>query len=449
MNGHVRKRGSLWEIVLELGEQNAQRCPDCIDARGRGRRYWSDAERLPACPKCGDEMVDVRERRQIVPPERYRTKKEAQQGLTRQLSADLNGVFVEPTKLTLRDFLTEHWLSDISGSVRVATLVKYRSHVERYILPFFEDSVLRRITPTAVASFNTSLRDSPRRPRRRRGGEEVSRESAGDAADDVETPYVALQPLSPASRRDVYVTLATALNAAVDQGFLSVNPASRVTTPKREYSREIQYWTKEETSRFLTARQDDRLHPLWRLLVMTGLRRGEALGLKWNDVDLAALRASVQRSRGVVGGTVIVQPPKTRTGRRSIRFDEATAKVLAEWKKRQAAERLLCGPAWLGGDALESDWVFTSERGLPPHPGSITKSFWVAEAKVDVKRIRLHDLRHTYATTALEAGVHVKVVQEQLGHATVAQTIDTYSFAIPSLHEAAAQKVAALVDGPL
>ena len=101
-----------------------------------------------------------------------------------------------------------------------------------------------------------------------------------------------------------------------------------------------------------------------------------------------------------------------------------------------------------GGRRTRIRLGFASERGLPPHPGSITKNFWVAEAKVDVKRIRLHDLRHTYATTTPKTGVHVEVVQEQLGHATVAHTIDTYSFALLSLHEAAAQKVAALVDGP-
>ena len=388
-------------------------------------------------------MLDTSDRRQIVPPERYRTKKEAQQALTQQLSADLNGAFVPPTNLSLRDFLTAHWLKDISGSVRPSTLVKYRSHVERYIVPYFEDSLLRKITPTAVADFNANLRDSSRRPRRVRSGEGAQ----GDASVSSGDQSASLPPLSPASRRDVYVTLATALNAAVDQGLLVRNPASRVAAPRRERSREIRYWSKEETARFLSAVQEDRFYPLWRLLVMTGLRRGEALGLKWSDVDLSALRASIQRSRGVVGGRVIVQPPKTRKGRRFIRFDEATADALAAWKTEQEAERLRCGGAWLGEDPLEASWVFTSEDGRPPHPGSVTKWFWAAEAKVDVQRIRLHDLRHTYATTALEAGVHVKIVQEQLGHATVAQTIDTYSFAIPSLHEDAAQRVAALVDG--
>lgn len=238
------------------------------------------------------------------------------------------------------------------------------------------------------------------------------------------------------------VTLRTALNAAVREGLLMSNPASRATAPKRSSCLELHTWSGPLVRTFLESTAEDREHALWRLLTMTGMRRGEALGLKWPDVDLQSGRVSIQRSRVLAGGRVLEHPPKTEQGRRSVQLDPVTVTALRTWKAQQAQERLVAGSAW-----VEAGWVFTQEDGQPLHPGVVTKRFADAVAGTDLPRIRLHDLRHTSATLALAAGEHPKVVQERLGHATITQTMDTYSHTTPALHEAAAARLAALVDG--
>ena len=161
-------------------------------------------------------------------------------------------------------------------------------------------------------------------------------------------------------------------------------------------------WTAAELRTFLAAVEDDRLYALWLLAASTKMRRGELLGLQWPDVDLGRARVAVRRSLVTVGHKVMVSEPKTAKGRRSVALDPATVAGLKAWHKHQAA---------------------------------------------DLPVIRLHDLRHTNATLALAAGVHPKVVQERLGHANIAITLDTYSHAVPALEEQAARTVAALVFG--
>ena len=188
--------------------------------------------------------------------------------------------------------------------------------------------------------------------------------------------------------------------------------------------------------------RNDRLYPLWLTLAMTGLRRGEALALRWADVDLERARLSVRRSLVPINGTVEVHEPKTSRGRRLVALDPFTVSVLRAWSRRQKEERLEWGPAW-----TDSGLVFTRPDGKLIHPERVSKAFRVAVKKSGLPQIHLHDLRHTHATLALAAGVHPKVVSDRLGHATVAITLDIYSHAIPALSEEAAATVAALVMG--
>ena len=427
--------------MLELGEQPAQRCPICVDARGRGPRYWSDRGRLETCPTCGGQLDDITARRQVILPERFRTKKAAGEALTRQLNAELDGIFVEPDKLTVGEYLTAHWLPSIEESVRATTLISYRAHVERHLVPLLGDVPLRRLSPTAINAFNAALRSQPRQPRRPRRGTK-KRPEVSNVLEATESTVPAPKPLSEGTRRHIYVTLVTSLNAAVAQGLLAVNPTTRATAPQRHDTRELHTWSAEQLRTFLDTTREDRLHALWRWYAMTGMRRGEALGLKWADVDFAGARVSIQRSRVIAGAQVLEHPPKTRTGRRAVPLDAVTLATLRTWKARQAAERLAWGPAW-----VNSDYVFTREDGEPLHPGFVTKRFREAMATTTLPHIRLHDLRHTCATLLLAAGVHAKVVQERLGHATISQTLDIYSHTTPSLHVGAAEQLAAIVDG--
>jgi integrase len=173
------------------------------------------------------------------------------------------------------------------------------------------------------------------------------------------------------------------------------------------------------------------------------MRRGELLGLRWRDVDLEAGRVSVTRSLVSVRNRLSFSEPKTRRGRRSIAVDSGTVAQLRAHRKRQAEERLALGLGRPGRDAL----VFTDPLGEPVKPDSFSQFFDRRVKQLELPRIRLHDVRHTHATLALEAGIHPKVVSERLGHASVAFTLDTYSHAVPALEEQAAEQIAAVLRG--
>jgi integrase len=222
-------------------------------------------------------------------------------------------------------------------------------------------------------------------------------------------------------------------------GLLEANPATGVKRPKVRRP-EMHTWSKEQLSAFLRGTRDDRLGPLWHMLALTGLRRGEALGLKWSDLDFASGRLAIQRQRVLTGYQV--EERQTKTGKsRAVSLDDGTVEVLRRQSQQQLEDAAAWGDAW-----VTSDHVFTREDGSPWHPDRVTKLFDSAVEATGAPRIRIHDLRHTWATLALRAGVHPKVVQERLGHATISITMDTYSHVLPDMQESAAEMVAALVD---
>jgi integrase len=173
---------------------------------------------------------------------------------------------------------------------------------------------------------------------------------------------------------------------------------------------------------------------------MTGMRRGEALGLRWEDVDLENGRLAVRRALIPIGAAVVVSEPKTARGRRSVALDPETVEALKRQAAQQLADQVEKGDAW-----RETGLVFTCEAGDAWHPDVVSRKFRQAVKRSLLPVIRLHDLRHTHATLALRAGIHPKVVSERLGHATIAITLDTYSHAIPAMQEEAAALIAGLV----
>jgi len=201
-------------------------------------------------------------------------------------------------------------------------------------------------------------------------------------------------------------------------------------------------WTEGEATGFLAAVRDERLYPLWRLVLATGLRQGELCGLRWSDVDLEVGRLEVVTTR-VVAETVVTGAPKTKAGARLVALDAGTVIGLTAWRRRQLEERLAAGPAW-----SDHQLVLVDELGVPPHPETVTRWWNEAVARARVRRIRLHDARHTAATLALRAGVPLKVVTQRLRHADVAVTMRVYQHVTAQDDQAAADALGrALGDG--
>jgi integrase len=234
-----------------------------------------------------------------------------------------------------------------------------------------------------------------------------------------------------------------AFKDAVRWGRLARNPADAADPPPGgQKSDTVEAWDAPTLRRFLaaSAAAEDRLHPLWVLLATTGMRRGEALGLRWRDVDFDGGRVSVVQTIIQIGTKASISEPKTRRGRRAISLDPATVAILREHRRRTLQERLLVGP-----DFTDLDLVFHKPDGARLKPDAISATFLRRGRRYEVPRLTLQGLRHTWATLALERGVHPRVVQERLGHSTIAITLGIYSHVSPTLHDEAAQLVADLV----
>jgi integrase len=169
------------------------------------------------------------------------------------------------------------------------------------------------------------------------------------------------------------------------------------------------------------------------------MRRGEVAGLRWTDVDLAGGRIKNRKPRIAVRHKVHVSEPKTAKGRRWLALDPATVAALREHRKRQAEARLAVGPGW-----TESGWCSPGRTGASCTRSASTDGS-SGSRRAGLPSIRLHDVRHSYATAALAAGVPAKVVSERLGHANIAITMDLYSHVLPSMDDAAARTVATLI----
>ena len=234
-----------------------------------------------------------------------------------------------------------------------------------------------------------------------------------------------------------------ALEDAVGWNLLARNVGGSAQPPKKQKTSKAT-WNAEQLRRFLDHISDDRLSAAWQVGAMTGMRRGEVLGLCWSDVDFDRSRVTVNRSLISSDYKITVSEPKTERGRRVVAIDPALVEALREHQGRQLLERAAMAGDW-GNDL---DLVFTRENGSPIHPQAFSEAFEGHVAAVKLPSLSLHGLRHTHATLALRAGVHPKVVSERLGHASVAFTLDAYTDSLPDMQETAAVLIANLVRSP-
>jgi len=241
---------------------------------------------------------------------------------------------------------------------------------------------------------------------------------------------------------NVHATLQSALSDAAGKGTVARNVADTADPPSISRSgRSISVWTGDQLRCFLDAMADHELCALYLLAATTGIRRREVAGLLWHNVDLEAARLTTNQQIVSVQYQLIESDLKTPTSRRNIDLDPRTVTELRRHRRRQLEERMATGQR--GDDG----YVFAKPDGSPIHPDLISQTFERAVGKLDIPRIRLHDLRHTHATILLQQNVHPKVVSERLSHASVAFTMTVYQHVMPGLQAQAASTFQAAVFG--
>jgi integrase/predicted RNA-binding Zn-ribbon protein involved in translation (DUF1610 family) len=410
MRGHIRRRGKhSYEYIVDVGISEAQRCQTC------GRRFWLERKPKASCPRCGGELTETEERRRAIKGG-FATRRECEAALAKILAALEAQTFTPPTKVTVKQFLLAEWLPTVKGSLRPTTYASYAMLTREHVLPRLGALQLQRLSPAALNALYAHLLEQGRV--HGQGG------------------------LSASSVRRVHAVLHKACRDAVRWGRLSSNPVDGADPPRARADAEekLRVWSAEQLAAFLVAVANDRLFALWRVLAATGMRRGEALGLSWEDLDMEAGAATIRRAWIPVDGVAQFSEPKSRRSRRTIALDPVTLQALQAHAARQADEQR----HWRE-DLAETGLVFTRPDGRPLVPWMVSKVFREHNRSAMLPLIPLHGLRHSYATLALSSGVNPRIVSARLGHATVALTLDVYSHVLPQADREAARSIAALI----
>lgn len=388
MRGHVHKRQwkgrggkvqTLWYAVVDVGTGD----------NGKRKQKWHGG---------------------------FKTRREAELALSDIVQALEKQTYVSPQRVTLAEFVRTDWLPTMQTQVKKSTWDSYRRNLENHVLPALGGTPIQQLSAGHLNSLYRSLLADGRR------------NGPGGG-------------LSAKTVRNVHGTLSKVLADAADQGVVSRNIANsaRPPKPRKTGTRQIRFWTPAELAHFLAAVRDDRLYALWHLAAMTGMRRGELLGLRWCDVDPVARRLSVRQTLISVAYELTITTPKSHSAR-VIDLDPETVEVLQRHRKQQLEEH-----AAAGGQLAAQSLIFGKPNGDTIHPDVISQTFDKRVGRAGVRRIRLHDLRHTHATIGLRAGVPVKVMSERLGHSTPAFTLQQYAHVIPGMQAEAAEAIARIV----
>jgi integrase len=333
-----------------------------------------------------------------------RTKKEAREWLNEKRHQRDKGTLPshDADRITVGAYL-DRWLKTIHGTVARHTHKDYESKVRVHLKP---------------AIGRIKLKDL--------------------RADDLQVLYAQKTAAGKSARTVEYIhtTIRKALERAEAWDLVTKNVARHAKPPKKGHT-EHDVLSRDQVRRFFEAAQGDRFEALYILALTTGMRRGEILGLKWADIDLRRGYLRVLRSLSTDHGPPVEVAPKREASKRPVKLMPEAVSLLCAHKKRQLEERLRAGPRW-----EDNGYVFPTTVGTGMSGNNLrNRSLRPLLERAGLPPLTFHELRHTFATLELEIGTPAKVVQEILGHASIKQTLDTYSHVAPSMQEEAADKL--------
>ena len=332
-----------------------------------------------------------------------KTRQEVAEKLNKALNELRQGTFVEATAVTVESWL-KTWLEEYKRpKLRLTTFESYRIMAECHIVPAIGHIKLKDLRPEHLQHlYNEKLK-------------------AG---------------LSPRTVRYIHLVVHSALKQALKNQLVYRNVAEATELPA-DKKKEARALTLEEMDRFLNALEGDRLKAAFVTLLGTGLRRGELLALKWDNVNLKEGIIAVKENLvWIAKKGFVFQPPKTEKSKRVVPLPDDVLAELKRHKVRQAEEKLKIGAAY-----QDNGLVFCTEIGTPIIPRNFERKYKALLKKAGLTGVKLHSLRHTYATRLLELGENLKVVQELLGHSRISVTADIYSHVSPELKRGAAAKL--------
>lgn len=332
-----------------------------------------------------------------------RTRKEAERVERELLVQRDQGTLVDPSDVTVGHLLDDWLRFKRTQEISSQTLVDYEITIRKHLKPAIGNVKVQKLTAAQLQAQYATWAEQGQSARVIRGA---------------------------------HMRLSQALDQAVRFNIVPRNVAKSVTPPNILQGK-TDVWSAEEVAHFLEVASEDSLTPLWHLLVLEGMRRGEALGLRWKDLNWdrgsAHIQQTVAPDKANKGRAIIQRRTKTSAGSRQVRLSQSTLDALHRHRQRYV-ERQLASDDW-----EDNDLIVCTSRGTPVNPNNVTRSFNVLVKRASLRRIRVHDLRHTAATLLLKANVPAKIVSERLGHAKVSITLDLYSHVLPDMQDMATE----------
>ncbi|EOO24845.1 DNA integration/recombination/inversion protein [Bacillus cereus BAG1X2-3] len=328
------------------------------------------------------------------------TKQEAENALTMLLSEVHTGTYVEPSKLSYGEYLQD-WFNTKKHSVGIQTAKVLKGYLNSRIIPSLGNIKLDKLTSLHMQNYVNSLRD---------------------------------EGLKRGTIEKIIKIIRNSLEHAIDMELITKNVAAKTKLPKSD-KEELTIWNEQEVQLFLKATQDSRYSIVFHMALVTGMRQGELLGLRWKDVDLEKGHLTISQTLSH-DGKMFLLGGKTKSSLRKILLPAST---VAKLKKHRAV--VLKEKLGQGEEYHDNDLVMCTPSGTPITPANVRRSLNALIKKAAVPKIRFHDLRHTHATLLLAKGVNVKVISERLGHSNIKITLDTYSHVLPTMQEDAVNKI--------